>query len=61
MPVNVITLPVSSSVVTNCATATGGSFLSCTVMVTVAISDSTVPSFTSNEKLSDPTYWGFGV
>ena len=52
--VSAIVFAVSSAVVTDCAVATGAWLTCVTVRLTVAASESTVPSFALNVKLSGP-------
>ena len=53
-PVKVMALAVSLSVVTDCGSAIGGSLTGVTVIETVAVLESTVPSFALKVKLSAP-------
>jgi hypothetical protein len=61
LPVKVMATAVARSVVTDCASATGGSFTGVTVMETVALVDVKPPSLTVNWKLSEPLKFKFGV
>ena len=55
VPASVTNFATSSMTATDCATANGGSFLSCTTTATVATAESKEPSFTLKVKASTPT------
>ena len=61
VPTKVIALALSSSSVTDCATATGASFTAVILIDTVATAESTVPSFTLKVNESVPLAFAFGV
>ena len=61
LPVNKIWSFVSSKIVRFLSTATGASFIGLTLILTVAILESIVPSLTLKVKLSSPLKFSFGI